>query len=381
VANSSERDKPADVNLLHQPFDARAVHPDFGNEVLGGCVILSAHGLRFVSEAQAWEIPVQRLVAEVRAGDEERIRFTDPQQPGLEIFTEDLSLLDCQVTPALVQARQRLEDRLSRQELLRRIRIVGYCALVCVVCIWLAGVLVTGMVKSLARKIPPQWDEKYGSGVITEMQDEGLFLDDSNAVARLEALAAPLLQVLPPVPNGYHFHISIEEDANAFAMPGGNIVVNAGLLKLADRPEQVVAVIAHEVAHVSERHLYRGQISAAGPLIICAVFMGGKGGPMGLISSGTALVAGAGFSQEFETEADNVGWNYLIAAKIDPRGMAEMFRKFKAEEEQVEALQLPNALSTHPTLDRRIERLEKKWSKLKVKDGFVTLSEKPILQP
>jgi predicted Zn-dependent protease len=357
------------------------MHPDLGNEVVGGCVILSTHTLRFVSDTQTWEIPVQHLVAEVRPGDEERICFTDPHQPGLQIFTEDLSLLDCQVTPALVRARQRLEDRLSRGELRRRIKIVAYCAVVCVACIWLAGLIVAGMVKSLARKIPPEWDEKYGASIIAEFQDEGSFLEDSNAVARLERLAAPLMQVLPPVPNGYHFHIANSEDVNAFAAPGGHIVVNTGLLRLADRPEQVVGVIAHEVAHVTERHTYRGQISSAGPLLICAVFMGGKGGPMGLISGGTALVAGAGFSQEFETEADNVGWNYLVAAKIDPRGMIEMFHKFKAEEDAMEGLEVPDALSTHPSLERRIKRLDAKWKKLKSKGNFVTLSEEPVLRP
>jgi predicted Zn-dependent protease len=289
-------------------------------------------------------------------------------------------LLDCQVTPALVQARHHLEDRLSRAELKRRIKIVVYCAVICVVCIWLAGFIVAGMVRSLAHKVPPQWDERYGAGIIAQMQEEGTFLADSNAVVRLEQMVAPLMQVLPPVPNGYHFHIAEDEEANAFALPGGHIVVNTGLLKLADRPEQVVGVIAHEVAHVTERHMYRAQISSAGPLLVCAVFMGGKGGPMGLITSGTALMAGAGFSQEFENEADNVGWSFLVAAKIDPRGMIEMFQRFKADEDAVDGLRLPNALSTHPTLDRRIKRLNAKWHKLESKDNFVTLNDQPILR-
>lgn len=365
------------MSLLHQRFEARAVHPDYGNEVLVGEISLSIHCLRFEAAEIAFEIPVERLVANVFEGDEERLHFRDTEQPELEVFTDDFSLLDCTLIPALVQARQRLEERLSRRDSRSRLKLVGYAALVCVLAIWLGGILMGFAVKSLARRVPAEWDKKFGASVLESVQEEVTFSKDSNAVARLVRLAEPLMKVLPPEPNGYRFHIAEDEDANAFALPGGHIVVNTGLLRLADRPEQVLGVIAHEVAHVSERHAYRSQISTSGPIMVFGVFLGGSG-PMGLISAGTSVVAGAGFSQEYETEADNVGWKYLVAANINPHGMIEMFQKFK--EGEGDGFGLPNALSTHPTFDRRIARLESKWKKLKFKGGFITLNQEPVLR-
>jgi predicted Zn-dependent protease len=361
------------LNLLHQRFEAHAIHPDHGNDVIPGGVRLAGHSLRFESEQAVWEIAVDRLHAEVRPGDEERIVLSDLGQPGLEIFTEDLSLLECRITPALIRAREQLSVRLSRQEWNRRLKLVGYTLGICILAIWLGGVLMGAMVRAIASRVPPEWDAKQGASLLAELQAEQTFLDDSNAVARLAHLAEPLLRVLPPSPNGYQFHIVEDETPNACALPGGHIVVHTGLLKLADRPEQVVAVLAHEVAHVTEKHMHRKLISTAGPLMICRVFLGGGGGALSLIGAGTALVTAAGFSQEYETEADDAGWRYLVAANIDPRGMAEMFRKMKQTESASGDIQMPQALSTHPALDKRIRRLEAKWAKLRSKAGFLTL--------
>lgn len=314
-------------------------------------------------------------------GDEERIVFTDLEQPGLEIFTVDLSLLDCRVTLPLVKARARLETRLAQRELNRRLKLVAYCLLVCVGLTWLGSFMVSAMVRSVAARVPAKWDTEFGAVVIKQLGAKKIFLDDSNAVARLTALATPLLQVLPPSPNGYQFHIVEEEDPNAFALPGGHVVVNSGLLQMTERPEEVLAVIAHEVAHVTERHLYRKQISTAGPLMVCRIFLSGRVGALGALGGGTALVVGAGFSQEYETEADDIGWKYLVAANIDPRGMADTFRKMKAQPGAQPADFMPAAFSSHPALDKRIRRLEAKWVKLSRKEGFVVLDPAPILKP
>ena len=75
-------------------------------------------------------------------------------------------------------------------------------------------------------------------------------------VARIRTLAAPLLRVLPANTNGYQFHVLKDDEPNAFALPGGHIVIHTGLLKLMDRPEELLGVIAHEAVlpfHVTAR--------------------------------------------------------------------------------------------------------------------------------
>ena len=82
---------------------------------------------------------------------------------------------------------------------------------------------------------------------------------------------------------------------------------------------------------------------------------------------------GQGFSQEYELEADAVGWESLVAAHIDPRGMTEMLIKLKGVQHRMGADAQFHAFSSHPATEKRIQRLEAKWKKLKDKSGFIPL--------
>ena len=115
------------MNLQHQAVEARAFRPEWGNEGVDGTLVLGQLSLRFEWANGSLEIPLQRLIAEVREGDEERVVFTDSAEAGLEIFTPEMELLDCPVPP-LRQARAAWADRLSRRELRRRLRVLAWCA-------------------------------------------------------------------------------------------------------------------------------------------------------------------------------------------------------------------------------------------------------------
>jgi predicted Zn-dependent protease len=189
----------------------------------------------------------------------------------------------------------------------------------------------------------------------------------------LKFLAAPLLAVVPGGTQ-FQFHIMDAKFPNAFALPGGHIVVTTALLDMADDTE-LVGVIAHESAHITQRHFARKIISSAGPLLICGVFLHSGSGLFNLLSAGSGLIIAQGFSQEYEFEADAVGWKYLAKANIDPRGMISLFRKFKAYEEKEKMDDsLPLAFQSHPALDKRIARLEVKWKHLPNHSGFIELA-------
>jgi len=103
---------------------------------------------------------------------------------------------------------------------------------------------------------------------------------------------------------------------------------------------------------------------------------------MGVLAGGSALLVNQSFSQEYENEADETGWRYMVAANIDPRGMIDMFRKLQAWEAKQKTLDLvPHAFQSHPDLEKRIERLEAKWKKLPRKSGFIELEDRRLPQP
>jgi predicted Zn-dependent protease len=117
-------------------------------------------------------------------------------------------------------------------------------------------------------------------------------------------------------------------------------------------------------------------ISAAGPLVILSVLLSGRNGVGSLLGAGSAMVIMQGFSQEYETEADDKGWQYLVAAHIDPRGMISTFQKFEVWEaaDPDNKDSLPQAFQSHPALKKRISRLESKERRLKHNADFQTLN-------
>jgi predicted Zn-dependent protease len=239
--------------------------------------------------------------------------------------------------------------------------------------------LATGlMVRSIVARIPPAWEKDLGDKIMAELKEEMDLVEETNRVGALAELATPLLRVLPKNHTDYRFHIVEDPMPNAFALPGGHIIVTTSLLQMADgRAEEVLGVVAHEVAHVTQKHGFRQQIASYGPLLIFKMFLRGRSGSMGVFAGASALLVGQSYSQEFEMEADEVGWQYLVDANIDPRGMTDMFRKLEAQEGEISGLMgLPQALNSHPETAKRIERLQLNWEKLSRKSGFVQL--KPI---
>ena len=116
--------------------------------------------------------------------------------------------------------------------------------------------------------------------------------------------------------------------------------------------------------------------------MVCQVFVRGQSGATALLGGGSAFLVAQSFSQEYEKEADDIGWDYMVKAKIDPRGMIDIFRKLQAYEMKHEGPSiLPQAFESHPDVAKRIARLEAKWKRLRQKSGFLDLSDKSMPNP
>jgi predicted Zn-dependent protease len=182
---------------------------------------------------------------------------------------------------------------------------------------------------------------------------------------------------LPDPGTQWQFHIIENDSPNAFALPGGHILVCTGLLRLAS-PEEVLGTVAHEVAHVTQKHGFRMQVASAGPLLAFQIFLRGRVGALGVLAGGSALLVRQSFSQEYEKEADDAGWQYLVNANINPRAMIDLFRKLETDEAKNKGADwFPQAFNSHPELAKRISRLEAKWKKLPRKSGFLELNPGP----
>jgi beta-barrel assembly-enhancing protease len=363
------------LNPANQSFEAQIFHPVLGNEVAAGVIVVDRREFHFQSEPVTLAVPLHRLRVRVGAGADERIYFQDAESPDWEVFTADFTILDHPFLPQMATVREQLSRDATKEELRRRWKLVGYVVAVLALLVWLCNLAVDGAVSALVKRVPPQMEQQLGDETLAEVQQEMTFLEDSNRVAQLAMLIAPLTNAVTLGTNGLKLFIAEESDPNAFALPGGYVIVTTGLLDLVDQPEELLAVLAHELAHVQRKHGIRSMISGAGPFLIFGVLLGGSDGLVGLLGNVTDVMVRSGFSQEYETEADEVGWQILLKSKVDPRGMINAFRKLQTHEAQQQFHDdTPQAFRSHPAVEKRIARLEKQWKQLTAKTDFRDLS-------
>jgi beta-barrel assembly-enhancing protease len=358
-------------------FVAHACHPNFGEQAVEGRIGVDRWNMHFESEYGTFQIPISQLQIHKANGKGEPIYFADPAQPELSVYTFDTRVLRLRTLLDGAQTRVQLNAMRSQGEAKRNVKITVGFLVGCLVIALLATASVKLMVRVLVARIPPKFEQDIGDKFFAELQQEETFIQDTNLQAKVDLAVTPLLSSLPTNRMQFRFHIMETPIANAFALPGGHVVVTTGLLKLVDRPEELAGAVAHEIAHVTQKHMFRKIISEMGPALLFQLFMGNRGGLVGVLGAGSQLLMAQGFSQEYELEADSVGWNYLVSAHIDPRGMTDMLRKLKAEEDKEFADLEIAALRSHPKTQKRIDRLEVKWKKLKQKTGFIVFEAYP----
>jgi predicted Zn-dependent protease len=228
----------------------------------------------------------------------------------------------------------------------------------------------------LVARVPPQWEKKMGDDLMAEIKQTEVIVTDPKYLARLDKAVKPLLASLPTNQCQYQFYLVDNREPNAFALPGGHVIVNMGLLEFADTPDQVASAMAHEIAHVNCKHHIRHLLSSFGPAVLCELCMSTQNGFLQTLGGSSELLITRGFSQDYELEADATGWDYLVGAHINPHASIEILSKFRIEEERHSKSDFePRAFSTHPATGKRVRILEKKWSKLKDKSAFLDLGK------
>lgn len=139
---------------------------------------------------------------------------------------------------------------------------------------------------------------------------------------------------------------------NAYALPGGNVVVYAGILRKIKNPEELAALLAHESTHVNERHSLRSLLRSAANGIIFSVVLGDVSGISGAVLSNAETLNGLRYSRSLEAEADQKGMELMVANKINVNGMQQLMQILQKEENLPEGLSF---LSDHPLTKQRIE--------------------------
>ncbi len=173
----------------------------------------------------------------------------------------------------------------------------------------------------------------------------------------------------------YHFTIIDAPDINAFALPGGYIYINRGLLSYLDSEAQLAAVLAHEIGHITARHVVRQDSARKGAsvLSVLSVFTTGST-VIGDVTNLWSTAAVKGYGREMELEADGLGADYLLSSGYDPHAMVETigvlkdqekFARYRAKKEGKKIKSYHGVFSTHPRNDIRLKEVIAKAGTLK----------------
>lgn len=209
--------------------------------------------------------------------------------------------------------------------------------------------------------------EEYQIGrmVVRDLRGQNLLLDDAETAEYLQALGD---RIGAEAQNGQHkltFMPIRDNSINAFALPGGFIGIHSGLMLRTDDESELAAVVAHEIGHVTQRHLARaleaegriGLTSIASTIgaILIGLATGSPDATMGLISmsQATSMQQSINFTRMEEHEADRVGIGYLVSAGFDPNGMPDFFGTMMRERGAA-GDDIPPLLLTHPVEPERI---------------------------
>lgn len=212
--------------------------------------------------------------------------------------------------------------------------------------------------------ISDQQEAAIGRQVMQSLRKSAEQIDDPLVI---DYLASVVYRLVPfaPLENRNLTLVVIDSPAiNAFAVPGGIIGVNGGLFLNAETEQQFASVMAHELAHLSQRHFARRmeQQETSAPMTIAGMLAGIILSAVTKSDVGIAAIAGTQalavqnmlqYSRANEQEADRVGLDILAEAGMDPRGMPEMF-EIMMRQNRIQGGQPPEYLSTHPLTQSRI---------------------------
>lgn len=358
-------------------FPADAFRSDFPGGRAAGRLEVRASELRFVPASAGPEIalPLAGIALRVSGIQHEVLLFSHPGQPGTEISTTARALLDhpsLRTQPAVARQLTAAQKRHARGRL-----VLPGCIVLPLLLLTLLWLLKDPIVGWIAARVPVSVETKVGEVLFTAVAAQTPLITHSDLDRQLDELVAPLLVAVPNPGYRFNFHLAADPALNAFALPGGNVVVHSGLVLAAETPEELLGVLAHEIAHVTRRHSLRQIISSAGMLVVFQALFGDFTGLAAVVADGGYRLLTLEHSRRQELDADDTGWDYLVAARIDPRGLGRFFARLEAEMAGTAAAKLDTTLSflsTHPMSSERRERLEKRWREIEATSRFDPVS-------
>ena len=224
------------------------------------------------------------------------------------------------------------------------------------------------------RFLNSQQEEDIGKQFLQQLLGQDTYIADPFLRHFLNDMGARIGEGAALGGQTLEFNLLEEGELNAFAVPGGYITFNSGLILTTETESELASVVGHEIAHLSQRHLPRliarqeAQKLPTTAAILAAILVGGQAGVAGVtLAQANVLSNRLAYSREFEREADAIGLRLMAASDYDPRAMGSFFAKLQRFN-LVSSRDVPEFLRTHPLSYTRVAEAESRQAKLPARD-------------
>ncbi len=224
--------------------------------------------------------------------------------------------------------------------------------------------LVTWLLPPSAPAMTIKEERELGEKVLQEVKKRWSLVSDPAVNEYVNKMGRRILESLGTQPFQYQFYVINTPEINAFAVPGGKIFFNSGLILLVESESELAGVMAHEIGHIFARHISKrsgkGQAISLATLgaLLAGIFLGGKAaGALATTSMAAGETAFLKYSREDEEEADYLGLRFMDRAGYDRRSMISMLKKLRRVSGPASS-DPPAYLLTHPAVEERAAELE-----------------------
>ena len=206
------------------------------------------------------------------------------------------------------------------------------------------------IVSSVLTILPESADQRMGNAMAASLAETWEI--DSAGSRQAQAYFDALKY---PTPYPFKIYVVHGDVVNAFAIPGGHIVVYDALLHKMKSHEELAGLLAHEAVHVTERHTMEGMVRSLAQYFIISAVTSDIAGISGVLAENADMLYSLNYSRSRETEADTIGARFMHQSGMSHLGMVSLFETLKHEHE---GISMPEFLATHPNLDTRVKYLK-----------------------
>ncbi|AZQ63841.1 M48 family metallopeptidase [Flammeovirga pectinis] len=358
VFNPTKMPLTTEKILTKKSYKAILIHPKLpGGRAQGELFIYNKIITIHVDEL-VYEIPFNKLKIEAGGASKNFVFFKEIDENEISIYTKDKEVLqDEEIESFNCFTDDIRKTRKGINELYR-----GVFLFTCLCLLGLSSFYFFkgNIVHSIAKSLPISWEQKIGEKLFATLDNQYDFIENDSLKQVLIQEVDPIVQQAKEEGFLLDFYLINDSEVNAFALPGGKVIINSGLLTKAGSWEEVAGVLSHEVAHVTLRHHVRGVISKLGLFTIVSFLFGDASAVVATIIDLGVHLESLSYTRSFEEEADARGVEYLTTSNINPKGMIIFFEKLEEQNKNTQFDSLLSFVSTHPNTKDRIETLKDK---------------------